>query len=380
MLLEFTWINIIKDTWINYMKKKKVAIIGTNGIPANYGGYETLSEFLVENLNERFDFTVFCSKNQKRKENGIKHFKGARLKYLPLKANGYQSIVYDLISIIYSLFKHDTLLVLGAPAGFFFFLNIFFKKRMILNHGGFNEWERTKYNKLAGWWGINSRRVATKFTTYDIGDNPIIIESIKKNFGVNAKMIEYGGDHAKKVKMNDKLKKKYSFVSNDYFITVSRAEHDNKIHEVIDAFKLAPKKNVVIVSNWKVSEYGIKLYSEYKDKYSNIVLLNAVYDKNELNFLRGNAVGYIHSHSFCGTAPSLVEAMCLGLPIISYNVPTNHYTTDDKAIFFNDSKELASIINSISEKDIEINRNNMIEIAKNRYTWERISNLYADIF
>lgn len=360
-------------------KLKKVAIIGTNGIPARYGGYETLSEFLVENLNEKFDFVVFCSKVQKLKEKGIKSYKGAQLIYLPLKANGYQSIIYDLISLIYSFFKCDTLLVLGAPAGFFFFLNLIFRKNLILNHGGFNEWERTKYNKLAGWWGKNSRKIATKFTTYDIGDNPIIIDSIKRNFGTDAKMIEYGGDHVYKVDINDELLKKYPFADKDYYVTVSRAEPDNKIHIVMDAFKTTPEKVVVIISNWNVSEYGITLYNENVNKYKNIYLLNAIYDKMELNFVRSNAIAYIHSHSFCGTAPSLVEAMCLDLAVISYDVPTNHYTTDDKALFFKNSADLAEIIEETSHYELSEIAQKMKEIAYKRYTWERISNLYAEI-
>ena len=120
---------------MNCMKKKSVAIIGTNGIPAKYGGYETLTEFLVENLSDQYDFTVYCSKTQKAGQN-LKEYKGAKLVYLPLKANGWQSVLYDGSTLIMSLFKHNTLLVLGAPAGFFFFLN---SGRTILSNSGLDK-------------------------------------------------------------------------------------------------------------------------------------------------------------------------------------------------------------------------------------------------
>ena len=76
--------------------KKKVAIIGTNGVPASYGGFETLVEYLTKELRNDFDFTVYCSSIYKKKDR-LESFNKSKLIYLPLKANGFQSILYDLI-------------------------------------------------------------------------------------------------------------------------------------------------------------------------------------------------------------------------------------------------------------------------------------------
>jgi len=74
------------------LKKKKVAIIGTVGLPAQYGGFETLASHLVENLDQEYDMTVYCSGKQYPEADRPAYYRGARLKYLPLQANGVQSI------------------------------------------------------------------------------------------------------------------------------------------------------------------------------------------------------------------------------------------------------------------------------------------------
>ena len=92
--------------------KKKIAIIGSVGLPANYGGFETLVNYLTLEKSKEFDITVFCQKT--KKENRLKEFNGSKLHYLPFKANGVQSIIYDIISIILSWFRYDSLLILGT--------------------------------------------------------------------------------------------------------------------------------------------------------------------------------------------------------------------------------------------------------------------------
>ena len=107
--------------------KTKVSIIGTNGIPAKYGGFETLAEFLTKHLNNEFDITVYCSKT--KKENRLATYLNSKLIYIPLRANGWQSMVYDAISIIHAFFNSDILVILGFSGVFAFPLKIFFPKK-----------------------------------------------------------------------------------------------------------------------------------------------------------------------------------------------------------------------------------------------------------
>ena len=121
---------------------KKVAIIGTAGVPARYGGFETLVHQLVGQLNKEFKLYVYCSNTYYKKEERIKHWNGARLFYLPFNSNGAQSIVYDIISILHALFYADTLIVLGVSGGILIpLVKIFTRKKIIINIDGL-EWRR----------------------------------------------------------------------------------------------------------------------------------------------------------------------------------------------------------------------------------------------
>lgn len=357
--------------------KRKVAIVGTNGIPARYGGYETLAEYLTKYLSDEFDFTIYCSKAQTRL---YKEYNASKLKYLPLKANGWKGIIYDIVTLSHAAIYSDVILYLGPGAGFMVPILKLFGKPIIVNHGGLNEWEREKYSAFQKLIAKLGHKYAAKYATYNIADNLLLRHSIKKSFGVDARIIRYGGDHAINVKIDTDLANKYPFIRDRYFVNVSRAQIDNNLHLVLEAFKSTPQKTLVMVSNWSVSNYGIELKKEYKNKYPNIVILDAVYEHKEINAIRGNASAYIHSHSYCGTSPSLVEAMSLGLPILSFDVPTNRETTNEKAFFFKNVDDLQNLIKTVSEIDLTYNGIEMKTIADMEYTWHSISTKYADLF
>ena len=161
-------------------------------------------------------------------------------------------------------------------------------------------------------------------------------------------------------------------------MSVSRAQPDNNLHLLLEAFSKTPDNNLVLVSNWDKFDYGIKLKKKYVN-FNNIYIVEAIYNLSILDTIRSNAKAYIHSHTYCGTAPSLVEAMNLGLPIISFKVDTNIKTTENKAKFFTTSNDLIKVVNSISDSEIIDLGNKMKEIAKRRYSWEIISNKYSKL-
>lgn len=358
--------------------KRKVHIVGTHGVPAQYGGFETLADFLCQHLGSDFDFTVYCNANKypvKEKE-----YFGAKLKYVPLEANGFKGIFYDFFTYIDALFHTDVILYLSpVGSGFMTPLRYLNGKKVIVNHGGLNEWEREKLNWLQRHWAKLNHRVAAKFGTVNIADNHLYQQSLKDNFGADSIVIRYGGDHVSKIPPGDpRFSEKYPFVGKPYAVSVSRAQIDNNIHMVLEAFESFSDYPIVLVSNWDVSKYG----KDLKEKYSghpNMILLDAIYEKDELDFVRGNGDVYVHSHSRCGTAPSLVEAMNLGNAIISFDVPTNRETTHGKAAFFTDAASLRKVLGALTPDEIAKNRQEMKEIASTEYTWEIISRQYRDL-
>ena len=359
--------------------KKKVAIIGTNGLPAKYGGFETLANYLTLNLKDEFDFIVYCSKTPKKKR--LDRFNEAKLIYFPFKANGWQSMIYDAISIAHAYFVSDVLVILGFSGVFAFPFNVFFKKKIVFNIGGI-EWQKVRGKKTFAALEIFSKkwleRICVHFSDIIIVDNQVIFNYVKSTYGIQSVFAEYGGDHAINIPVKGELITKYSFLAKKYDITISRAQEDMNIHLLIEAYKKIPNRNLVVISNWEISEYGIKLKHENKDKYPNIFLMDSIYNLNELNAIRSNSQLYIHTHSLCGSAPSLIEAMYLGLPVLCFDVDANRATTEEKSFYF---KDILSLINILSKLDnytmIELGKE-MKLIAKRRYTWKRITNLYKE--
>lgn len=362
-------------------KKKKIALIGTNGIPAQYGGGETFFENLTRGLSSKYDITVYCSKMQPREQVGDEYL-GAKLKYWNLNANGWQSIIYDAISIFHAA-KCSDILYLFGPAGTFvvWILRLFgFKKKVIMNCGGLNEWEREKFSPLAKWYLKKSFAIVKGKITYVV-DNNLYAKNLEETFGIkDAVVIRYGGDNAIKVEPNKELIYKYPFLNEEYYVAVARAQVDNNLHILLEAFEKMPEKKLVLVSNFKVSEYGQKLYNQYKDRYSNMILIPGIYDKTELNAVRSNALAYIHSHSRCGTPPSLCEAMNLALPIISFDVEVNHEVTADYAFFFSTSEDLQKVVKNTKIEDLQAMAEKSYALAKQKLTWEYIWTQNIDLF
>ncbi len=357
--------------------KKRLALLGSNGIPANYGGTETFYENLTRYLSDKYDISVYCSKNNPKVE-GNKYL-GATLIPYNLSANGWQGIIYDMITYLHAAKRNDILLIFvanGAPV--IPLIRLFFPKvKIIINDGGLDEWKRESYGSFGRAWIKWCFKISRK--CIHIADNFLYVKSLKKTFGIDAGMIRYGGDNVAPVVPNDELVAKYPFLIDEYYVSVSRAQSDNNLHVVLEAFAKMPDKKLVLVSNFKKSTYGVELYEKYKD-FENMYLINGVYEKTEINAIRFNARAYIHSHSRCGTPPSLCEAMYLGRPIISYDAEVNHEVTEDHALFFQDADELVNVVNNLTEDTLSNLSEYSIGISHRKYTWEYISKEYSKVF
>lgn len=355
---------------------KKIGIIGTNGLPPRYGGFETLAEHLTGLLKEKYNFYVYCSGRKTTKNT---RYNKIKFIYIPLKANGFQSLLYDTISTLHAFVFCDVLLILGPVAGIVLPINFLFRKKIITNYGGLNEWEREKYNWFQKFFLLISYKAALYSSNVNIADNYILAKNIEKTFGKDSIVIRYGGDHVSKQCFEEIDKTEYSFIGTDFFLCVARAQIDNNIHLLIDTFKQLENKNIVIISNWNVSRYGIEQY-ERKDIESNIILIPAIYDTRQLDKIRSNCFCYIHSHSRCGTAPSLVEMMFHCKPILCFDVPTNREVTANKCFYFSDSNSLKSIIENTNVIELNHSAVQLEEYANVNYRWDKIINEYEKIF
>lgn len=360
---------------------KHVSIIGTQGVPAQYGGFESLVENLVgEQCDKNIKYTVFCSAKAYKEKLAI--YKNAELKYVNLDANGAQSIPYDIISLIKATHKCDVILVLGVSGCCFLPIYRIFapNKRLVINIDGL-EHRREKWGKWAKRFLKFSEMMAIKFADLIITDNKGIQDYVMNEYGKRSTLIAYGGDHAISNTFSkedqEKVLSNYGLAKDEYAITVCRIEPENNCHVTLEAFSRS-NKPLVFIGNWDKSEYGRDLKSKYS-QHKNIKILDPIYEINTLYALRNNAAMYIHGHSAGGTNPSLVEAMFFGKPIIAYSVVYNKETTENCAMYFENVDDLYNIITN-ENIDFVAQGKELRKIADIRYAWSTIIKQYENTY
>lgn len=363
--------------WKKYKKmRKKISVIGVVGVPANYGGFETLVENLVIHhsiSSYPHQLTVYCSSRGYSEKRAS--FLLAKLKYVPLHANGIQSIFYDIVSILSSiLYRNDVILLLGVSGAVMLpLVRAFFPVRVITNIDGI-EWRREKWQGLAKQFLRFSEKLAVKYSHEVIADNGAIARYVKQAYGEDSLVIAYGGDHA--VAVDAVAVDEYDLPDN-YAFSVCRIEPENNVHLIVEAFSALPEQPLVLVGNWNNSEYGREVRRRFAS-FPNLFLLDPIYDIGKLKTLRSSAVMYVHGHSAGGTNPSLVEAMHFGKPILAYNCEFNRSTTEDKALFFANGAELIGLVSTLSPQVAGQVGDEMLAIAQRRYTWAVVAKQYFD--
>jgi len=340
-----------------------ISIIGIVGLPARYGGFETLVDNLLPSKKVSI---VYCSSRFYNKR--LSTYKNSSLKYIPLQANGIQSIAFDLIAILHSiLFTKNDLLVLGVSGAIIFpFIKCFTSRFIVTNIDGI-EWRRDKWGRFAKIFLKFSERLAVKYSDVVISDNQGIADYVYLEYDKSSKVIAYGGDHAL---LTDTVSG-----NGDFALGICRIEPENNVHIILEAFARTGHK-IKFIGNWDNSEYGKLLLNKYS-KYSNIDLLNPIYDKHILYDYRSKCKYYVHGHSAGGTNPSLVEIMFFSKQVIAFDCIYNRATLENNGLFFHDADSLVSIIQNIC---ISFDSSVFREIASRRYTWSIVKKEYLSLF
>lgn len=359
------------------MRENKTAIIGTVGVPASYGGFETLAENLIKyhdavSLPDRL--MVYCSSKSYPEKNPT--YLSAQLRYVPLNANGVQSIPYDIISMVSAVWlRSDVILLLGVSGAVVLpLVRLFSSARIITNIDGI-EWRREKWQGLAKRFLRFSEKMAVRFSHEVVADNDAIADYVKRTYGVDSHVIAYGGDHAVAVEMVATAE--YG-LPEGYAFSVCRIEPENNVHMILDAFSRRDSQPLVMVGNWNNSEFGCALRARYAT-CAHLYLLDPIYDLGRLKTLRAGMSFYVHGHSAGGTNPSLVEAMHFGKAILAFDCDYNRSTTESKALFFKDSESLQWLIGSLDNAVACKVGTEMLEIANRRYTWNIIARQYFEL-
>lgn len=354
----------------------KIAIIGTVGVPGNYGGFETLAQNLVNYHGSNVKnstIAVYCS--TKAFEARPERYGCASLRYVSLKANGFQSIPYDIVSLIDAIRRgDDRLLLLGVSGALSLpIIRLFSKSRIVTNIDGI-EWKREKWKGISRLLLRASEWAAIRFSHEIIADNDAIAEYVRDTYGIDCHVIAYGGDHA----LNHAGEAEAPIgIPSKYALALCRIEPENNVHCILEALALTDTP-LVFVGNWNNSVYGTNLKKQYGGR-PNLHLLDPIYEPGALYALRARASVYLHGHSAGGTNPSLVEMMHFGVPVLAHSCAFNRHTTEGKACYFETAKELSDLLRRLDVKTAARIGADMREIAQRRYTWDHIGKAYFEL-
>lgn len=354
--------------------KKRVAVIGSQGVPPQYGGFETLVDNIISRRSQDVEYTIFCSRPDM--DTRLSSYKGCELKYIPLRAHGVMSVPYDILSMIKAVRGYDAILILGVSGAIFLpLLKLFSKSKIIVNVDGL-EHNREKWDSTAKKFLKLSLGMCVRWADEIISDNKGIQDYLRVNYRRDAHLIAYGGDHTLRNIDNRRqqaMLEYYGLKTKEYDLSICRIEPENNCDMTLEAYA-SEGVHLVFVGNWNHSDYSRELYNRYKNNPC-LHLLRAIYDPDVLFSLRNNARRYVHGHRAGGTNPSLVEAMFFDMPIMAFDVIYNRETTHGQAYYYTTAETLSELL-----RRSDLRSEGTYRIAHQEYVWSKIAAQYERLY
>lgn len=357
----------------------KLAILGTRGIPARYGGFETFAERLAIGLAQRgHEVTVYC---EKRGASSPAEFRGVRLRYCAAPRLGpLATIVYDASCLWDARKEFDVVYMLGYGAAPFCLIPRCWKSEVWINPDGV-EWARAKWGFAARAYFRAMEWVALRVADSIVADAEAIAQGLAARHGMirRCSVIAYGCEAIEAPPAVDALSE-WKLEPDGYFLVVCRLEPENHVLEILQAFaqSRSTRRLVVVGNHLAPGRYAERLRSIGDER---IRMIGSVYDQDKLTSLRWHAFAYLHGHSVGGTNPSLLEAMGCGNLVFAHDNCFNRETLGRAGIFFADAQTLTQAIDHAEQGgfDIEQKRREAKWRARTYYRWEDIVRRYAEL-
>lgn len=386
---------------------KSVYIIGSKGLPANYGGFETFVEKLTEyQQNKGIKYYVACMRENSLKS-GIKkdifeHNSATCFNVDVPNIGPAKAIWYDIVAlnkaIKFAIENNDVspdFYVLACRIGPF--IHYFKKKiqsiggRLLVNPDG-HEWLREKWSlPVRKYWKF-SESLMVKYADLLVCDSKNIesyIQSEYKKYKPKTTYIAYGTDLSKSTFLPDseivrKWFQEKNISENGYYLVVGRFVPENNYASMLREFiKSNSKKDFVLITNVEKNSFFEKLRAETKfDQDPRVKFVGTVYDQNLLKYIRENAFAYFHGHEVGGTNPSLLEALASTKLNLLLDVGFNREVAEDSAIYWK-KDNLSTVIENVESLDSdEINQlqAKAFSRVKEHFSWEFIVSEYENCF
>ena len=379
---------------------KHVFIIGSRGLPAKYGGFETFVEKLVENrISPQIQYHVACLSD----DEAYHHFDYKGVDCFTIKApklGPARVIAYDMMAVNYALtlvkqqqIERPIFYILGNTIGAF--IAPFARKihhaggLFYINPDGL-EWKRAKWSKPVQNYLKYSEKVMTKHADLVISDNQGIESYIQKAYPwAKTTFIAYGTDLRLSSLTSQDEKVRHFFDTwaskeKNYYLIVGRFVPENNYESIIREFmKSQTQRDLLIVCNYQGNVYFDELRNKTGfDQDKRIKFVGTVYDQELLKYIRNQAFAYIHGHEVGGTNPGLLEALAQTDLNLVLGVDFNRQVAKETALYWD--KKVDNLVDVIHQVDKQSDFSDLGQAAKENmeehYTWEKIVGEYEELF
>jgi glycosyltransferase involved in cell wall biosynthesis len=353
----------------------RIALLGTRGIPAHYGGFETFAEELSTRLAlVGHSVAVYC-----RERPPESPWRGVELRYLPtIRHKYFDTLAHTLLSTFHLLFHRcDVALYCNAANALFTALPRLAGMPVVLNVDGI-ERKREKWNRLAKSWYAISERLATFLPTAIVTDAQAIAGYYLERYRKTTHFIPYGADVGKAE--TDTALRSLGLDPVRYFLYVSRMEPENHALETRQAFeKVRTDMKLALIGDAPYAADYIRQVRATADP--RIVMPGAIYGRGYQE-LGSHCFAYIHATTVGGTHPALIEAMGRGALVLYRDTPENAEVAAGAGIPFGDHDLAEKIEHALAMPDDERNglRQRAIERVRDRYSWDAVTADYERIF
>lgn len=359
--------------------RPRLAILGSRGIPAAFGGFETFAEQLAVHLVQLgWEVTVFCETTQAYR---LREYKGVQLRYVPTpRLVGIRSLWFDSIGVLLALRGYDTVYMLGYHAAFIFVLPHLLNSNFWVNMDGL-EWRRTKWSPIVRRYLKSMEFVALRLAPHIVADAHGIAEHLRDVYPASHSkihVIAYGTFPVSHPPDPGTLP--FPLLPGRYYLVVCRFEPENHVLEIIRGFlqSKSPYRLVLVGDDTVCTPYVRALRKLSSDT---VRFLGTIFDRDALTALRYHCRAYLHGHSVGGTNPSLLESMACANVILAHDNPFNREVTSNLCFYFGNSHDISTLIQHLErEGDPSGIGMQLARRAANHYDWRDIAEAYHRTF
>jgi glycosyltransferase involved in cell wall biosynthesis len=358
----------------------RIVILGTRGIPASYGGFETFAEHLSTRLVARgHEVTVYGRAHYVSPRQLEYH--GVRLKVLPtIRHKYFDTVVHSFLSAVHAVSsRFDAALICNAANAPFAPILRLTGTPVAINVDGL-EHKRKKWGWLGRRYYLAAERLSTILPNVMVTDAQVIQDYYLARYNAKSEMIAYGSEVERRP---DRASvRRWRAEPNRYVLYVSRLEPENNAHLVIEAFKkVRTAYRLLIVGD---APYAHDYISDLKARArgdKRIVFTGFVFGQ-DYRALQQNAYCYVHATEVGGTHPALLEAMGYGNCVLTLATPENIEAVGDAGIAYADELDLAEKLQRVLRDGslVQSYRNRAQIRVQRYYDWDRVVDQYEKLF